>query len=88
MIVFIKDFSLPMDSTGGVINDKLGEKDDKDDLQNNQDWDMPDFSPFAHVLEAYMQRHDCCLELQATYASFTAAPPTLVDLLCVEMMLF
>ena len=75
-----------MDSTGGVINDKLGEKDDKDDLQNNQDRDMPDFSPFAHVLEAYMQRHDCCLELQAT--SFTAAPPTLVDLLCVEMMLF
>ena len=55
-----------MDSAGGVIDDKLGEKDDEDDLQNNQDWDMPDFSPFAHVLEAYMQRHDCCLELQAT----------------------
>ena len=55
-----------MDSAGGVIDDKLGEKDDKDDLQNNQDRDMPDFSPFTHVLEAYMQRHDCCLELQAT----------------------
>ena len=74
MIVFIKDFSFPMDSTGGVINDKLGEKDDKDDLQNNQDWDMPDFSPFTHVLEAYMQRHDCCLELQATHSQQPLRP--------------
>ena len=47
-----------MNDTVWVINDKLGKQDNEENLQKNQDWNMPDFAPFAHVLEAQMQRHD------------------------------
>ena len=43
-----------MNDTVWVINDKLGKQDNEENLQKNQDWNMPDSAPFAHVLEAQM----------------------------------
>ena len=41
-----------MDNLFRVINDKDLEQNDENDLQNNQDGNVSDFSPFAHMLEA------------------------------------
>ena len=47
-------FRCVMDDLFRVINDEYLEQNDENNLQNNQDGNVSDFSPFAHMLEAEM----------------------------------